>query len=179
MMIYGGNPLFVGVAIGFAGGSVYGGFNAESIEGIVVGGLFGAALGMIISTIMWGASWIGTVLQPTYGHMLTSLFGSFVTIGPPLIQGVEVWAREGNLDIIYGMAGGMIGAFLGSALGNFIMIRDIYKNINTSARVRDDVCEAQERIAGRRPNFDIVKYKSDPNLGPWTYGEHHHIRYTQ
>jgi hypothetical protein len=72
--------------------------------------------------------------------------------------------------MLAGVAGGVIGAFLGSSLGNFIMMRDIYKNINTSARVRDDARMVQERIVVQRPNFDTAKYKSDHNLGPEILG---------
>jgi hypothetical protein len=67
-VVSGGNPLLAGLAGGFAGGSLFGGFNSESIEGAIIGGLFGAVLGVVSSAIVWGASWIGAVLQPTLGH---------------------------------------------------------------------------------------------------------------
>jgi hypothetical protein len=147
--------LAAGLAGGFVGGTVSGAIDGGA-KGAIIGGIVGAATGLITAGVAWGVSALGGLIGGYLGQEIATQILATVALGAAVIYG-SYSVANGNWDFIAGFAAGMVGAAVGTYIGNRIMMQGVYKNINSSPRVKQTQREVQSRL-NNEANFENVRY---------------------
>ncbi|MEV6230146.1 toxin TcdB middle/N-terminal domain-containing protein [Saccharopolyspora shandongensis] len=166
----GGNPILAGLAGGFVGGAVAGAIDG-GLRGAVIGGLVGGLTGALSGATLWGISALGGLIGGNFGQTIASTMASTAVLGAGFSYAVIEGGRTGNWDVLAGMAAGMTGAFVGSAIANSVLMKGMYANPNSDPRIRQIAREAQAQTGGKVP-FDQVRYAVEHVPNTDRFGSH-------
>jgi hypothetical protein len=135
--------------------------------GAVIGGLLGAAGGVIGSAAVWGVS----ALAGSLGGYIAQNFALGMVAGLGL-TGALLPIIHGNWDGIAAVAAGFVGGYLGTMLGNAIMMQGFWRDVNSSSRLRAHEREIQVRVGTKTADFRGMTYGVNM-VSKEAYGEHH------
>lgn len=166
-----GNPFLSGLAGGLVGGAVAGGIDGGA-KGAVIGGLLGALSGALGGTAVWGVSALagtlgGAVAQSTTLGIL-GLVSSSLTLGGAVGAGIT----GDNWDLMAGYAAGMLGAWLGGAIANRVMMAGFWNGDKVPGQVRDAHQMFSERARSRADISDTKYFMERVATGPGAFENH-------